>query len=159
MLFSVLHLLGDLLGVESAKPLHFANLCFTPFLRGHPRGLTHQPTESRRNCAWIRCTLNLGTRRISIFGSRPVRKTPCACSKRSPNSAPPFWGIHAEDLAKPDLIYQLGVPRMSSHLSAASIIADAWSRRREAEFGDCLGMVYQPRRSDEQRSLLSKRVG
>jgi len=51
----------------------------------------------------------------------------------------PLAGIHAEDFTAPDLIYQLGVaPSRIDVLTSISGVnfEDAWTRRKEADFGD-----------------------
>jgi hypothetical protein len=51
----------------------------------------------------------------------------------------PLAGIQADDFAKPDLIYQLGVPptRIDILTSLSGLaFEEAWERRKEAEFGD-----------------------
>ena len=51
----------------------------------------------------------------------------------------PLAGIHAEDFALPDLIYQLGMPpsRVDILTSISGVdFEDAWGRRKKAEFGD-----------------------
>ena len=51
----------------------------------------------------------------------------------------PLAGIHAEDFAVPDLIYQLGMPptRVDILTSISGVaFEDAWPRRKAAVFGD-----------------------
>jgi hypothetical protein len=51
----------------------------------------------------------------------------------------PLAGIHAEEFAEPDLVYQLGMPpsRVDILTSISGVdFGDAWGRRKEAEFGD-----------------------
>jgi hypothetical protein len=51
----------------------------------------------------------------------------------------PLAGIHPEDFAAPDLIYQLGMPpsRVDILTSISGVdFEDAWLRKKEAEFGD-----------------------
>ena len=51
----------------------------------------------------------------------------------------PLAGIHVEDFAVPDLIYQLGVPptRVDILTSITGVdFEEAWGRRKVAEFGD-----------------------
>ena len=55
----------------------------------------------------------------------------------------PLAGIHAEDFTTPDLIYQLGVaPSRIDVLTSISGVSfeDAWTRRKEADFGDVLAL-------------------
>ena len=56
----------------------------------------------------------------------------------------PLAGIHAEDFAAPDLIYQLGVvPSRIDVLTSISGVnfEDAWPRRKEADFGDVRALL------------------
>ena len=51
----------------------------------------------------------------------------------------PLGAVKAEDFAKPDLIYQLGVPpvRIDILTSISGVeFAAAWERRKEAQFDD-----------------------
>ena len=51
----------------------------------------------------------------------------------------PLAGIHSEEFAAPDLIYQLGMPpnRVDILTSISGVdFEDAWGRRTEAEFGE-----------------------
>jgi hypothetical protein len=50
----------------------------------------------------------------------------------------PLAGIAASEFAKPDLIYQLGMPPsridILTSISGVNIFEEAWSRRKEADF-------------------------